>query len=155
MFPRSRDTACPSSCKCQVPQKRGRRECQVFRCTRSLVCRKKTHELVTTGEAETSRFPARWCYRLLRALPGVHDLFSHRRARIIARALGTSPGVPGPHAFAVRHRIARPTIRPAATASRAPRLVTIAIRPSCRGGTVWVMPLIWGSDKAKYFGEPG
>jgi hypothetical protein len=41
-------------------------------------------------------------YDLLRALPGVHDLVSHRHAQIIIRVLGTSPGAPGPHAFAVR-----------------------------------------------------
>jgi hypothetical protein len=40
----------------------GRRECRVFDCTRSLVCEVIKHtSTVTTGEAETSTFPARWC----------------------------------------------------------------------------------------------
>jgi hypothetical protein len=42
--------------------------------------------------------------------------------------------VPGPHAFAVRIRAARLTTRTASIASRL-AFVTIAIRPSCRGGT--------------------
>jgi hypothetical protein len=47
----------------------------VFGCTRSLVCDSKKHtSIVTADEAETSTFPARWFDRLLRALPGVHDL---------------------------------------------------------------------------------
>jgi hypothetical protein len=67
--------------------------------------------MVTTGEAETSTFPARWFTAYLRALPGVHDLVSHRCLQIIIGKLSTSPGVPGPHAFAVRSRIARLTMR--------------------------------------------
>ena len=53
-----------------------------------------------------------------RALPGVHDLVSHRRLQI-ACTLDTSPGVPGPHAFAVRKCIARLTMlsRPSHPAS--------------------------------------
>src|SRR5579871_597945 len=43
--------------------------------TRSLVCEWREHtSKVTTGEAGTPTFPARWFDRLLRALPGVHDL---------------------------------------------------------------------------------
>ena len=53
---------------------------------------------------------------------------------IIFDTLSTSPGVPGPHAFAVRNHIARLTIRSASIASRL-AFVTIAIRPSCRVGT--------------------
>ena len=56
-------------------ERRGRRECRVFDCTRSLVCDGRKHtSVVTTGEAETSAFPAQWLTAYLRALPGVHDL---------------------------------------------------------------------------------
>src|SRR5262249_465866 len=39
---------------------------------------------------------------VLRALPGVHDLVSHRRLAKRLAKLSTSPGVPGPHNFCVR-----------------------------------------------------
>ena len=42
--------------------------------TRSLVCSKKAHELVTTGSTETSGLPCAMVLTLLRALPGVRDL---------------------------------------------------------------------------------
>src|SRR5262249_1911161 len=45
----------------------------------------------------------------LRALPGVHDLLVTVACEIITRRLGTSPGVPGPHDFAVRISRARRT----------------------------------------------
>ena len=48
---------------------------------------------------------------LLRAPPGVHDLLVTVACKIIACRLSTSPGVPGPHDFAVRNRAARHTIR--------------------------------------------
>ena len=41
-------------------------------------------------------------YDFLRALPGVHDLLVTVARKSSPRALSTSPGVPGPHAFAVR-----------------------------------------------------
>ncbi len=70
---------------------------------------------------------------LCRALPGVRDLVSHRRlAKRLAR-LSTSPGVPGPHAFAVRARAVRP-VALARPSQPAARFVTMRIRPSCRGG---------------------
>jgi len=41
-----------------VLEQGGRRECRVFCCTRSLVCKVKKHtSIVTTGEAETSDIP--------------------------------------------------------------------------------------------------
>jgi hypothetical protein len=88
---------------------------------------------VTTGEARTSAFPAQWFDGLLRALPGVHDLLVTVARKSSSCTLNTSPGAPGPHAFAVRTRILRLTTR-ARPSHSAPRVVTIAIRPSCRGG---------------------
>jgi hypothetical protein len=51
--------------------------------------------------------PCAMVFDLLRALPGVHDLVSHRRLRITSARLGTSPGAPGPHTFVDRVHIAR------------------------------------------------
>src|SRR4029077_3106101 len=70
--------------------------------------------------------------------------------KLSSQELSASVGAPGPHAFAVRfsalvsrhqsvHRIPLPTS------------VTIAIRPSCGGGTARTLRLIWVSEKAKYF----
>jgi hypothetical protein len=89
--------------------------------------------------------------RLIRALPGDRALLPPSLSRnCVPRKLSASVGAPGPHDFAVRssalvsrhqsvHRIPHPTS------------VTIAIRPSCRGGTVRTLRLIWVSEKAKYF----
>jgi hypothetical protein len=58
----------PGSCMSLPSQERGRRECRVFGCTRSPVCKCRKHtSVVTADEAETSTFPARWPYSLLRA----------------------------------------------------------------------------------------
>ena len=89
--------------------------------------------------------------RLIRALPGDRALLPPSLSRnCVPRKLSASVGAPGPHDFAVRfsalvsrhqsvHRIPHPTS------------VTIAIRPSCRGGTVRTLRLILVSEKAKYF----
>jgi hypothetical protein len=123
MTPRCRGRICPSLPLKSPAANRGRRERRVFGCTRSPVCKCRKHtSVVTADEAETSTFPARWCDRLWRALLGVHDLLvtvalqnTARRARKGQRRdlarLSTSPGVPGPHAFAVRIGIARLAIR--------------------------------------------
>ena len=50
--------------------------------TRGLVCNKEAHELVTTGTIGSTDIPCTMDYGLLRALPGVHDFFSHRRLSI-------------------------------------------------------------------------
>jgi hypothetical protein len=46
------------------------------------------------------------------------------------RQLGTSQGVPEPHSFAVRNNRRSSVSAAASIASRYPRFVTIAIRPS-------------------------
>jgi hypothetical protein len=52
----------PELCMNPPSKKRARRECRVSYCTRSLVCKVRKHtSVVTTGEAETPTFPARWC----------------------------------------------------------------------------------------------
>src|ERR1700730_16140036 len=89
---------------------------------------------VFTAEApETSGIPHAMVLRLIRALPGDRALLPPSFAGK-SRDLDASVGAPGPHALAVRisalvsrhqsvHRIPLPTS------------VTIAIRPSCGGGT--------------------
>src|SRR5579871_885445 len=80
--------------------------------TRSLACRRwKAHQQSYYRlDRSDPAFPAQWFTAYLRALPGVHDLVSHRRLRARhARMLSTSPGVPGPHAFAVRAGVAHRT----------------------------------------------
>jgi len=87
--------------------------------TRSLVCKQKTHELVTTGTPFTSAFPAQWRYGLYRALLGVPGFVATVARGIITRKLDTSVGVSGPHDFAVRIGRTRltPPIRPSHPAS--------------------------------------
>ena len=63
---------------------------------------KKAYELVTTGSPKRSGIPCAMVYDLLRALADVRDLLVTVMRRSSACALGTSPGVPRPHAFAVR-----------------------------------------------------
>jgi hypothetical protein len=59
-------------------ESRGRRECRVLNCTRSLVGSKGSRptSIVTTGTGRTSALPAQWFYGLLRALPGVPGLLA-------------------------------------------------------------------------------
>jgi len=68
---------------------------------------KKAHEQVTTGHAAIIRLSLRNGLRLIRDLPGVHDLLV-TVARVMRKAsvreLGTSQGVPGQRDFAVRIR---------------------------------------------------
>src|SRR6202035_4522321 len=91
---------------------------------------------VFTAEApETSGIPHAMVLRLIRDLPGDRALLPPSLSRnCVPRKLSASVGAPGPHDFAVRssalvtrhqsvHRIPHPTS------------VTIAIRPSYRGGT--------------------
>jgi hypothetical protein len=98
-------------------------------CVRMAKAHKRSHH----RRSRNIDIPCAMAYRLIFALSSVSmTFFSHRRQQIIYR-LSTSPGVPGPHAFAVRinrarrtrcrvHRIPRPT------------LVTIAKRPLARTG---------------------
>src|ERR1700757_123339 len=87
--------------------------------TRSLVCSKKAHELVTTGSTETSGLPCAMVLTLLRALPGFRDLIVTVACGIITRKLSASPGAPGPHDFAVRWLPRSSHALPASIASRA------------------------------------
>src|SRR5215468_7668379 len=66
----------PSFLKYRVlEEKRGRRECRVLSCTRSLVCNVRTHTSVfTTGQPQHRHSLRDGVNAYVRALPGVHDL---------------------------------------------------------------------------------
>src|SRR4051812_10127178 len=102
---------------------------------------------VTTGSAEHPAFPARWLYGVLRALPGdrlhcprYRATQMRRRVRDNACALmrGISTGMPGPHGLAVRTSAFVGALEGHCALARPPlpasRFVTIATRPSHRGG---------------------
>src|SRR5579864_8410486 len=78
--------------------------------------------------------PARWLYGFLRALPGVRDLLVTVAGRSspasLAPAQGCQDHTPSPYASV--SLVQRPG---ASIASRIPRFVTIAKRPSCERGT--------------------
>src|SRR6266516_2641088 len=107
-------------------------------CTRGLVC--QTHSNRRTRAYRFSRnspaFPAQWPYGLLRALPGERACLPPSPCEKLPARLSASVAAPGPHDFAVRLGVfvRREKLVPdakASTASRAPRVVTIMIRPSC------------------------
>src|SRR5215475_5012313 len=87
----------------------------------------KAYELVTTGQPNHRHSLRDGVNRLLRALPGVHDLLVTVARALLA--LNASQGASGPHVFAVRINVAR-----LATQWRPsqfhPAFVAIAIRPS-------------------------
>jgi hypothetical protein len=119
--------------------------------TRGLACKTKKHtSIVTTGKPKHSGTPcANGFNGFLRALSGDRALLSPSLVDCSANLTPasrhqdhtTSPSASG--AFVSRavrvHRIPRSTS------------VTIAIRPSIRGGTARKMLVIWGNDQAKYF----
>src|SRR5215475_6698463 len=128
---------------------RGRREDRVSTDTHGPRAIKK-HGEGTTGSAGYPAFPAQWLYGLY-VLSPVTGLSCHRRRAISLAQLGLSVGRPGPHDFAVRAstgRLAQKRLMPPRPSHPASRFVTIAIRPSHRGGTARIMPLIWGRRQA-------
>jgi hypothetical protein len=128
------------------------------RCTRGLVCQElriwRTRAYRFSGNTPTS--PAQRLYGLLRALPGGAGLLSPSPVETSHR-LSASIAAPGPHDFAVRSRpgfakrLRRATAirlwRAASIASRAQRVVTMAIRPSDGRETAWVIILIFRNCK--------
>jgi hypothetical protein len=79
--------------------------------------------------------------------------FCHRRfVHHLARELDACIGAPGPHHFAVRQCAARQSAHPRPPPP-ASRVVTIAIRPLCRGGMDTSL-LIFGKLQAQYFRNP-
>ena len=123
-------------------------------CTRGLVCagvNKKLYAAEPQVQADHPAFPAQWFYGLYVISPGT-GLFCprHFRRNCALRKLSASVGAPGPHDFAVRFRRARLASPSASTATRLTS-VTIAKRPSWRGGMAMDLQLIWGRTKQEYF----
>src|ERR1700730_8086508 len=141
--PRSRGVICPSRARTFSLERiegAGKAGCPLHPQPRVGI---KNHtSIVTTGSPETPSLPCAMALTVSFVLSPVTGLFCHRRLRI-APQLDASVGASGPHDFSVRinaarlrryrvHRIPRPTS------------VTIAIRPSYRGGMARNLPLIWG-----------
>src|SRR5207244_8542340 len=78
--------------------------------------------------------PAQWLYGLLRALPGERAFLPPSLREIFTRSLAPASRrqdhTTSPYALAFRPAQKAPDAK-ASTASRAPRVVTIMIRPSC------------------------
>jgi len=99
--------------------------------TRGLVCKQKTHELVTTGPPKQSGTPCAIGFNgLLRALPGEPGFLATvtPEKRLASHELSASVGAPEPHDFAVRADITRQLMPPRPSHLTA-TFVTIAIRP--------------------------
>jgi hypothetical protein len=88
----SRGMICPSlACAGRPKENRGRRECRVMTSPMARL-QQKTQAAVTTGSAGSTDIPCAMVLTLLRALPGVHDLVSHRRLPIISANLTPAQG---------------------------------------------------------------
>ena len=128
------------------------------RCTRGLVCQRTRNWRTRAYRAaeNTPTSPAQWLYGLLRALPGGAGLLSPSPPRKF-RGFSPAYAAPGPHDFAVRSRpgfakkLRRATAirlwRAASIASRAQRVVTMAIRPSGGHETALLIILIFRIGK--------
>ncbi len=141
----------------------------------AICAKQRAHE--HTGTAEARRHSLRNGLTAYTALSPEPNSFGLRRCRLDGSfvpvgsnappAAWHQPRVSGPHGFAVRikrrsscaslaahevHLTLQPSGAPTLLASTTSRLtfVTIAIRPSCRGGTGHKMPLIWGRREAVY-----
>lgn len=118
---------------------------------------KEKQAAVTTGLAEQPAFPARWVERLLRALPGDRACLPPssgcRRPRHQRRGVGTTR-LDRPHRTVRPH--AKRALRPdAATASHAPRSVTIAKRPFSERETGGMIVAICPTVQAKSVRQTG
>ena len=134
------------------PRSRGRRECRV-RAAPAVSCAKDcaigAHE--HTGQRRTLRHPLRNGFTAYNALSPVSGLVvTVALEKLASKELSASIAAPGPHDFAVRSR----TIRlwtAASIASRAQRVVTMAIRPSGERETVSYIVLICRNCKRKIY----
>ena len=115
---------------------RGRRECRAPDAPAVLRAKMRVARTqVVTVTPETPGIPRAMVYGLFRALPGDRALLPPSFRRNNPAHLNASVGAPGPHDFAVRFKRARLTAPSASTATRLTS-VTIAKRPSWRGGMI-------------------
>src|SRR5256885_8216964 len=126
------------------------------RCTRGLVCQIVHYRRTRAYRAaEAVRHPLRNGFTAYFVLSPVERACCHRRRQHTCCQLSASIAAPGPHDLAVRlgvfvRRQKTPDAK-ASTASRAPRVVTIMIRPSCGRETGGVIILIFGIAKRNIF----
>jgi hypothetical protein len=121
-----------------APSRRGRRECRVSVTPVASCVKTKTHELVTTGEAGSTRHSLRNGFNgLLRALLGDRALLppSPARCESIVADLNASVGASGPHGFAVRVQHASSFARPRPPHPAATSVTTRTPLSSRRDGT--------------------
>jgi hypothetical protein len=150
MICHSRDTTCPDFAKNHAPRKtEGAGNAGRLKRARSLVCNiKKAHELlVTTGSLDNAGIP---CTNGLTA----YSTFSPETGLIVSVVEQNSVHSTWRQHRGVRTAWLRRTRRASFVlryrrAHRIPRptSVTIAIRPSCGGGTARIMRVIWHCDQ--------
>src|SRR5215207_4759579 len=123
------------------------------RCTRGLVCQKLRNWRTRAYRAavNTPTSPAQWLYGLLRALPGGASLLSPSPPRSeLPRSFSPAYAAPEPHDLTVRSGYIR-LWTAASIASRAQRVVTMAIRPSGGHETGILIILIYRIVKRNIF----
>ena len=120
------------------------------RCTRSLVCKGRKHTSSHHRFTGTPGLPCAMVLTVSFALSPVIGLICHRRQRSCLRRLDAGVEASGPHDFAVREPVLSSAAPSASTASR-PASVTIAKRPSDRGGTCVMYCCFYPSAKQNIF----
>src|ERR1700753_1790430 len=87
-----------------------------------------TRGVVTTGSPQHPASPARWCYGLLRDLPGDRAFLPPSPPGSLPRRLDASVGASEPHDFAVRD-LRRSSRAPPRPSQPVPTCVTMANAP--------------------------
>src|SRR5688572_33507443 len=118
------------------------------RCTRGLMCQSAQEWRHTSiqGSGEHTDIPCAMALRLTSCSPRWSGLVVTVASGIAPADFSPAYAAPGPHDLTVRSR----TIRlwtAASIASRAQRVVTMAIRPLCGRETALVIILIFGKGK--------
>ena len=111
-------------------------------------CIKKSTRRLPQVQPGQSGLPCATVLTLMACSPREPGLIAPVITRLVTARLDLSVGRPGPHAFpsasAPFVRTKKPRASPTRPSHPASRFLTIAIRPSCRGGTPRRMHLIWG-----------
>jgi hypothetical protein len=148
-FPRSKSP--PSDLKQRPSSSEGAGNAGRFNRTHSLR-EKKTRNSRRRFAENVPAFPARMVLTVSFVLApetGLSCLRRLVRCVSIVTKLDISVGISGPHDFAVRLLVHSSRAPKASTASRTQRFVTIAKRPSYRGGTREQVPVICPTSQAQ------
>ena len=147
------------SCASTLPPSKiegaGNAGCALHPRSRVPKCVKKAHTSIqVSGGSPTS--PAQWLYGLLRALPGERAFLPPSPLRrLLLKSLTPASRrqdhTTSPYALAFSSGAKNAPDAKASTASRAPRVVTIMIRPSCGRETGAVIILISRNVKRNIF----